>query len=229
VIDGSSNHFRIVGQGGTFNAPAGTSVVGLDGHTVQVEVSSGGYVTSIAEVHVPIAPVTHGWSTVRGQLVVTDATGRRFSFAGDTQSYIAPPAIVDVAPYAGKMVEIKLDETGQVTDFQMLPGSVLPAPASLNTYPNPYPISTTCSYRGEMFTAGAAVCQAGTQYRCDGSTWQSLGISCVSTEGMRVSLPSPRECAVGGATVASGSGVCRNGTTYRCDDGAWINIQTACR
>jgi hypothetical protein len=205
-------------------APAGTSVTALDGHNVQVEVTNG-HVASITEVRVPIDPVAHGMSTVRGQLVVADPIGRRFSFAGDTQTYIAPPAITDVVPYAGKMVEIKLDETGQVTDFQLLPASAAPAPASLNTYP----ISTTCSYRGEMFTAGAAVCQAGTQYRCDGSTWQSLGISCVSTEGMRVSLPSPRECAVGGATVASGSGVCRNGTTYRCDDGAWINIQTACR
>ena len=229
AIDGSPTHFRIVGQNGTFVAPSGTTVTALDGHNVEVEVANG-HVASITEVHVPIAPVTHGVSTVRGELVVADALGRRFSFAGDTQTYVAPPTIADIAPYAGKMVEITLDDTGQVTDFRLLPPGAVPAPASLNTYPsNGYAVATTCSYRGEAFTAGAAVCQAGTQYRCDGTTWRSLGTSCVSGDAMHVSLPSPRECEVGGATVASGSGVCRGGTTYRCDDGTWINAQTACR
>jgi hypothetical protein len=120
VTDASAHRFRIVGQSGSFTAPAGTAVEALDGHTVQVEVSSHGTVTQITEVHVPIQPVTHGRSTARGQLVVSDAGARRFTFVGDGQTYVAPPA-TDVAAYAGKMVEITLDENGQVTDFHLLP------------------------------------------------------------------------------------------------------------
>jgi hypothetical protein len=84
VLDGPSNHFVSSGRA-AFTAPAGTSVVGLDGHTVQVEVSSGGYATSIAEVHVPDRSGHARLVDGARSIVATDATGRRFSFAGDTR------------------------------------------------------------------------------------------------------------------------------------------------
>jgi hypothetical protein len=217
VVTTPPNHFRIVGQSGSYVGP--TSVVALDGHTVRVETSQNGKVTQITEIPVPINPVVHGESSVRGQLVVTDAATRRFSFAGDSQTYVAPPAI-DVGSYAGRMVEITLDENGQVTAFRPVPG----AGTSFNQ-----PVAVPpCSYDGQGYSAGAVVCQSGTQFRCDGFQWQDLGSPC-GAKGAMTGPSSPRSCVVGGASVASGSGVCRDGTTFRCTDGTWISTQTACR
>jgi len=250
AIRGTANQFRIVGHGGTFTAPSGTSVQALDGKTVQVEVSNG-RVTQITETPVAINPVAHGFATVRGELMVTDPIARRFTFAGDNQVYTAPSGI-DISAYAGKLVEAKVDETGVVTELRLVsPGSsYYPAPANpvaANPPAPPYPppvyapapypppaATGSCMYYGQTYSAGSAVCQSGTEFRCDGSQWQSLGTPCQSGDGRRAhdtTLPpqSPRSCVVGDATVASGSGICRQGTTYRCDDGAWINIQTACR
>ena len=58
VVTTPPNHFRIVGQSGSYVAP--TSVVALDGHTVRVETSEKGTVTQITEVPVPINPVVLG-------------------------------------------------------------------------------------------------------------------------------------------------------------------------
>jgi hypothetical protein len=223
-LDGSSHQFRIVGHGGSYTAPAGTDLHALDGKTVQVDLSSGGTVTQLTPVAVPINPVAHGWSTVRGELLQTTPGSNTFTFAGDPQVYTAP-AGVSVASYAGHMVEAKLDETGRVTDLIMT-GPANPARLQ------PAPLASACNYSGQTYSAGSAVCQSGTQYRCDGSTWQSLGIPCTSTAAdapVRDVPRSDRSCMIGDATVANGSHICRSGTTYRCDDGAWINTQAACR
>jgi hypothetical protein len=89
----------------------------------------------------------------------------------------------------------------------------------------------SCSYRDQIYSAGAAICQFGTQYRCEGSQWQSLGIACQvsNARDLNASTQLPRACVVGDATVDDGSGICRDGATSRCSDGAWIDTRTACR
>lgn len=247
-VNEGGSRFRIVGQGSGFVAPPGTPMNALDGKTVEVELTADGKVARITERPVPINPVTHGWSVVRGHLMVTDPATRTFTFAGDTQTYTAPPQF-DVALYNGKDVEAKLDENGRVTEMRLVgpgtsqayypsynPPSYNPPSYSAPAYNAPaYPpaVASGCAYGGQTYSAGAAVCQSGTQYRCDGTQWQSLGTACqVSAAGdaPRVLPPAaPRSCIIGDATVANGSSICRSGTTYRCDDGAWINVQTACQ
>lgn len=224
VLKGSANQFRIVGQPGAFSAPAGTDLTSLDGKNVQVDIGPGGRVSQIALRPVAIDPVTHGWSTVRGAFVVRDPVSGRFSFAGDTETYAAP-AGVNISAYDGRMVEAKLDADGRV--IELMP--VGPAPGQAV---QPLPAATSaCSYGGQTYSAGAAVCQAGTQYRCDGLRWQSLGLACTTTaaDAPPAAGRAPRSCAIGDATVAAGSGICREGMTYRCDDGAWIKTGTACQ
>ena len=92
VAQGSKTQFRVVGHNGSFTAPSGTPLDRLDGRNVQVEPSSDNRVLAIQEVQVPINPVEHGMSTVRGELVVVDPVARRFSVAGDNQTYICPAA-----------------------------------------------------------------------------------------------------------------------------------------
>ena len=75
VLKGSSSQFRIVGTDGTFTAPAGTPLTELDGKAVNVEVSNG-RVTQITEQTVPITPVTSGFETIRGQLVLRDPSAQ---------------------------------------------------------------------------------------------------------------------------------------------------------
>lgn len=222
----SGSQFRIVGQPGTYSAPSGVDIQALDGKTVDVEIATGGRVAQISPHPVPINPVTHGWSTVRGQLAVVDPLNGRFTFAGDNQTYVAP-SNVNISSYAGRMVEAKIDENGNVTELRPVTGvseqAVIPAA----------PAAGTCSYSGQIYSAGAAVCQSGTQYRCDGTHWQSLGTACrtgaADAPANSGAVMSPRSCGVGDATVATGSSICRAGTTYRCDDGAWISLGTPCR
>jgi hypothetical protein len=234
LVHTSGNQFRIVGVGSGYTAPSGTPLSALDGKTVQVELSPDGRVTQITEVSVPINPVVHGWSTVRGQVAVTNPAARTFTFAGDTQIYTAP-ASIDITLYNGKFAEAKMDENGNVTELNLVPAS----PQAYNPYSPPVagsygaPVAATgCTYNGQIFSTGSAVCQSGTQYRCDGTNWASLGTTCQPlVAGDAPGLPpnAPRSCVVGDATVANGSSICRTGTTYRCDDGAWINMQAACR
>jgi len=257
VLNGSRSQFRIVGHNGAFTAPSRAPIEQLDGKNVRVELSSSGRVISITEVPVPLNPIEHGMQTVRGEMVVVDPVARRFSVAGDTQTYTAPPA-VDLALYAGKMVEFTVDENGRVTELRVVGsppyGYVPPYPnaagagqyvppypppadaARYNTYDSttgyaaPPPASSSCSYAGQPYSAGASICQSGSQYRCTLGQWQNLGTQC-SADAKPVYLPpgEPRPCMVGGATVANGSGICRDGSTLRCEDGTWINTQIACR
>src|SRR5690554_6130341 len=85
VLPGSTTQFRIVGHRGTYTAPSGMDIVALDGKTVDVELSSSGRVAQIVHRSVPIDHVEHGWSTVRGQLIVRDPASGRFTFYGDPE------------------------------------------------------------------------------------------------------------------------------------------------
>lgn len=220
VTDASANRFRVVGQDGHYTAPVGTPLQALDGHNVNVDLTSNGRVIQISEAPVHIDPITHDFGTARGEVVVLDGTTGRFRFSGDDQSYIAPTN-VDVTSYAGRLVEIRLGEGGRVTDMRLV--------GSPQTYGSA-PAGSACSYRDQAYTAGAAICQSGTQYRCDGVQWQSLGLACEVSDTRGFESPrSARTCIVGDSSVASASNICRHGSTFRCDDGAWVDLRTACR
>jgi len=118
VINPTAHRFRLVGHDGSFVAPADLPIETLDGRNVEIEVAANGHVTQVTEVPVHIDPITHGWSTVRGEMVVTNAAARTFTVAGDDQTYVAP-ADFDVAPYAGKMVEIRIGDDGRVHDIRL--------------------------------------------------------------------------------------------------------------
>ena len=255
ATDAVHNRFRIVGHGGSFTAPAGTSVEALDGKPVVVEFAGDGRVVQISQKIVHIDPITRSYEIVSGQLAVNDAVRRAFSFAGDSRVYIAPPG-VDIESYAGRMVEVRLDEQGRVMDI------------GVAKHLGGIPLGSNCSYEGYGYADGAALCQSGRQYRCEAGTWQSLGLACtaLSTEpctvngvsyadgamrcerGMQflcegghwrnlgntctsdntAALRWARTCLLGDATVASGSMVCRSGTTFRCANGEWVSVGTAC-
>jgi hypothetical protein len=78
----------------------------------------------------------------------------------------------------------------------------------------------SCNYQGTVYSHGAAVCQAGTQFRCDDGDWKSLAVACSSPEG--------KACDFNGSTYESGSTSCQGGTQYRCDSGLWKNIGGLC-
>ena len=80
-----------------------------------------------------------------------------------------------------------------------------------------------CKYKGATYSHGSAVCQSGTQYRCNDGQWKGLGIAC--TENPPVGAKS---CAFNGKSYSPGSASCQSGTQYRCDDGAWVSLAVAC-
>jgi hypothetical protein len=213
VINASQNRFRLVGHSGSYIAPAGTRIEEFDGKPVQVEISHGGHVLQISEMPIHYVPITHGFEVVRGQLQVTDPWTRTFAIAGDDRMYVAPPG-VDIQPYAGRMVELRLGERGQVTHIDLAAPSV----AAL-------PVTSTCSYNGHGYSDGASLCQSGAQYRCDRGTWRSLGLTCGSDTTTFLPV---RTCLFGGASMANGSSICRGGSTLRCVDGEWVNVGTEC-
>jgi hypothetical protein len=211
VITGA-NRFRLVDHGGSFTAPAGTSLLDFDGKPVRVEFSRDGRALQITEMPIHYEPITHDEEFLSGELIVQDAAMRSFAIAGDSRTFVAPSGI-DVGRYAGQMVEIRLNE-GRVADIQP------------TARPGGSAVFTTCSYNGQGYAEGAITCQAGYQYRCDEGTWRSAGTACgfdgaTSSRGLR-------NCMVGGVSVASGSSVCRDGTTFQCVNGEWVNAWTAC-
>jgi hypothetical protein len=215
VTNAAQNQFRLVGHGGSFIAPAGIPVGALDGKPVEVELSGDGRVLQISQMPIHLEPIVHGFELVSGQLVAADPVTRTFTIAGDNRVYIAPSSF-DIRPYAGRMVEVRLDERGQVMDIDFAPrfGGDAPMPTG------------NCSYNGQGFSDGAPLCQSGTQYRCERGMWRSLGTACVA-DG-RTSLRSLRTCVFGDASVANGSTICRDGRVSRCADGEWVYVGTAC-
>ena len=80
-----------------------------------------------------------------------------------------------------------------------------------------------CTYKGTTYSHGSAVCQSGSQYRCDDGQWKGLGIACA------VNLPvAAKGCTFNGDAFSPGSASCQSGTQYRCDDGAWTSLAVAC-
>ncbi len=210
VTNASRNQFRLVGHGGSFTAPAGVSVEALDGKPVQVEFAGNGGVLQITEERVPINRIVHSEEVIEGLFVVRDPIAHTFSFASDDRIYIAPSGI-DIRPYGGHMVEVRLDEQGQVADIEFAKHA-LGVPS----------VGYTCVFNGQSYADGTAVCQSGTTYRCEAGVWRGLNRLCAAD------APTARSCIIGGASVADGSSICRSGTTFRCADGNWVNVGSAC-
>jgi len=164
VLDDHPHRFRLVGHHATFTAPAGTPLAELDGKPVEVELGSDGRVARIAPRPIAIQPITHGIETVTGQMRIEDAVTRTFTLAGDSRVYIAPMAM-DIRPFSGRRVEVRLDSQGQVSDVRLL------AAAAGTTAP-------TCLYEGRPYSHGGLACQMGTQHRCEEGIWRSLGQGC---------------------------------------------------
>lgn len=81
----------------------------------------------------------------------------------------------------------------------------------------------TCSYEGTAYSEGAAVCQSGTQYRCDDGEWENMGFACSENFLMLSS-----SCDLGGNAYSSGATSCQGGTQFRCDNGRWENLGVSC-
>lgn len=256
VTDAARNRFRLVGHG-SFTAPSHIPVAALDGKTVEVEFAPDGRVVDINESPVAIEPIVSNREVVWGQLELRDAAMGTFNLAGESRVYVAPPT-VDLRPFAGRMVEIHLDERGRLGKIDLAARSSN-APAG----------GSTCMYGGQGYSDGAAICQSGTQYVCEIGTWRSLGLVCADASGRNCDLNgtsyasgatrcergtqficetalwrnlgtacvsdgstahhSPRTCMFGGATVMNGSSIWRDGATMRCSDGEWVSAGTPCR
>jgi len=80
-----------------------------------------------------------------------------------------------------------------------------------------------CKYKGTTYSHGSAVCQSGTQYRCNDGQWKGLAIACTENPPLGA-----KSCAFNGKSYSPGSASCQSGTQYRCDDGAWVSLAVAC-
>jgi len=119
VISEQARTFRLVGNDNRqFVAPAGVELDALDGKPVIVQLDAKGHVESIDPKHVEYKPITHGITTIYGELRVVDVTEHRFRIEGESGTYVAPDGI-DVRPYAGKRVKIEIGDAGQVTDLHL--------------------------------------------------------------------------------------------------------------
>jgi hypothetical protein len=170
-LDGSSTRFRLVGHEGAFTAPPGTPLDALDGKAVVVELSADGHVTRITERPIGITPVTTGWETVRGQLVVRDAATGTFAIVGEPGVYTAPAGL-DVVPYGGKWVEATIGADGRAERVTLLADRPPPAP------PTPVPGARTCVIADATVASGSSICRGGVTHRCAEGTWVNLGTPC---------------------------------------------------
>ncbi|MBX3028354.1 hypothetical protein KF840_25970 [bacterium] len=176
VLNAGTGQFRIVGTDGSFTAPPGTPLQALDGKAVNVALSDG-RVIQISEQAVAITPITNGFETVRGQLVLRDATGQRFGVAGDAGSYAAPAGL-DLHPYAGKWVEATIDGDGRATRVTLLADRPPPAPVPPAVDSAAMPGRATCAVGDATVASGSSICRAGVTQRCDDGAWVSLGTAC---------------------------------------------------
>jgi hypothetical protein len=81
----------------------------------------------------------------------------------------------------------------------------------------------SCFYQGTKYSDGSAVCQSGTQYRCDDGDWASLATACKNK-----SASAGDACELAGIRYSSGSASCQAGTQQRCIDGEWKSLGVAC-
>ena len=83
-------------------------------------------------------------------------------------------------------------------------------------------------FGGVTYPSGSASCQGGSQYRCEGGTWASLGIGCPAADSPIRVLPQGRNCLFNDAPVAHNATMCLGGRSYLCSDGDWVILGTKC-
>lgn len=214
VLNPGGRQFRIVDVGGSFTAPSGIALEDFDGKPVRVEIGSNGRVVSITEKFIETNPLMRHYQIVTGQMLVSSVSAGSFSIAGDDRPFIAPVGF-DLRPYANQMVDVFLDEQGQVKSIDRAKNSSLPA-----GYPPPVMASGSCAYDGQSYADGLLQCQSGVRYRCENGVWRSIGGSCATI--------SDQPCVRDGASYSDGSTRCDRGSQLVCSDGVWRNLGTAC-
>jgi hypothetical protein len=215
ILKTGNRQFRIVDHGGSFTAPAGVALEDFDGKPVRVELGSGGQVLSITEKPIETNPMMRNYQIITGQLVVSNAASGAFTITGDGRSFLAPMGF-DVRPYANQMVDVFLDEQGQVKSIDRAKSSELPAGSMLP----PMPVTSACAYNGVPYAEGVLTCQSNTRYRCESGLWRSVGGPCAVTND--------QFCNRDGASYASGSTRCDSGAQLLCEGGVWRDLGTAC-
>ena len=168
VTNAARNKFRLVEHRGSFTAPTGTPVEALDGKPVQVELARDGRVLQIRQMQIHIEPITHGFEVVSGELMLRDPATRTFAIVGDDRTYVAPHGI-DVGGYAGRLVEMRLDEQEQVVDINLIARSG-DAPLSRSL--------RGCLLGGASLASGLSICRGGRSLRCADGEWVNLGTAC---------------------------------------------------
>jgi hypothetical protein len=167
-LENGSQRFRLVGNDGTFTAPASIDLTPFEGMPVEVEIDGDGRVQRITEMSMQIEPVTHRIVELSGSLVPGDPVAGTFKLDGDPRQFTAPQG-VDVRAYANQLVRVRLDENGRVNKL------------TLATPPAGHADVVTakdCIYAGAGYSSGAPLCQSGTQYVCENGEWRSLGTAC---------------------------------------------------
>lgn len=214
ILNPGGRQFRIVDHGGSFTAPSGIALEDFDGKPVRVELASNGRVLSITEKHIETNPMMRHYQIVTGQLLVSSVSAGSFTIAGDGRPFVAPAGF-DLRPYANQMVDVFLDEQGQVKSIDRSKSSSLPA-----GYPPSAMLSGSCAYDGSSYADGTLQCQSGTRYRCENGVWRSIGGDCA--------LKADQPCMQDGASYSDGSTRCDRGAQLVCNDGVWRNLGTAC-
>lgn len=167
ITDAAGNQFRLVRCRGSFTAPAGMSLEALDGKPVRVEIGRDGLVLRITQMPIHIEPITHTFDVVSGQLVVRDTAARTFAIAGDDVTYTAPSG-ADIAHNAGRLVEMRVDERGQVMGIEPIAQSADAPPRS----------SGQCTLSDASLAHGVAICRHGATFRCTNGEWVDTGAAC---------------------------------------------------
>jgi len=214
VIKGTADRFRLVGHGGTFTAPSGVSIAELDGKPVRVELAANRRVLDIDEIPIEIQPIVHGFEIISGELVAIDPAARTFSIAGMDRVFVAPPGF-DVRHYAGRRVNLRLDERGQLLTVRQAELTAADAP-----------MSDACPHDGRYFLSGTLICRGDTQYHCERGSWRNLGTGC--TGPRRAYDAPPSSCTYENAVVEEGASICVDRSTLRCSGGWWINTGLEC-
>jgi hypothetical protein len=168
VTNAAQSQFRLVAHRGSFTAPAGTALSALDGKPVRVDLDRQGRVLEISQMPIRIEPVTHGFDVLRGELVVRDASRRMFTIAGDDHTYVAPVG-TSIGPYAGRSVELRLDEEGRV--MRLNPAEE-PGGTTMAQSPR------KCMFGDASVTDGSSICRHGATLRCADGTWVDIGTAC---------------------------------------------------
>lgn len=214
ILKSGNRQFRIVDHGGSFTAPTGISLDDFDGKPVRVTLGSDGRVLAITEKPIETNPMMRHYQIVTGQLVVSNAAAGAFTITGDGRPFLAPPGL-DVRPYANQMVDVFLDEQGQVKSIDRAKGAALPS-----GYVPPPLTNPVCTYNGQSYADSMLLCQSGTRYRCETGVWRSIGGPCAATSDLT--------CQRDGASYAAGSTRCDRGSQLRCEDGVWRDLGTQC-